>query len=485
MEKATSGQVHRIVRTALALAAISALISVRAAEQPPSPDARQTLKRDVDARFDVVPLTRGIALSGRTADRRVEIANGVVLSDGAPLSGAELRRRFGPDADLVLRLSYLTDDDLRQLFARVPMTPPGNASPGAPAVETSVPGRPAPPALPSAPVAPAPRTAPPMAQAPPEVGPPAPVFRRSGARLAIAKPVVVAADEEVRDGIFSLGGNVRVLGRVRDDIVVVGATLELAETADVRGDITLVGGELVSAPGARHAGRVHHAVGSDWPRWSLPSVNWSWLGLGGGARWLSLAGTLVRVTLLAPALLIVAFVASGAVGRIGAAVGASPIRAGLTGLAAQVLFIPALVVVAVVMAVSIVGLPFIAVVLPLAVLTMFLAMLLGFAGLAQRVGASLGARMGWATTTGVAVLLGMAFIVLPTVVSRLVGLGPDMLRPLTWSLLAAGTVAEYLAWTVGLGAAILTGLGRFAVVPPPVPPPPSPFDRPLEAPSAL
>ena len=41
-----------------------------------------------------------------------------------------------------------------------------------------------------------------------------PVFHRTGARLGIAKPIVVAVDEEVTDGVFSLGGSVRIEGRV-------------------------------------------------------------------------------------------------------------------------------------------------------------------------------------------------------------------------------------------------------------------------------
>lgn len=471
MPSARRSPIRPVLRLGLVLVAVSALISVRAAEQPTrDSDPRTSLKAAVEARYDVVTLVHGIALVGRTHERRVEVAGGIVLSEGQPLSGAELRRRFGADADLVLRLSYLSDDELRAMFVR--QRPSASAAP-APAVGPTPSPTPAPP-----PVA---------AEPPPNPAPPVvtstPVFRRTGARLAVAKPIVVAADEEVRDGIFSLGGDVRVEGRVRDEIVVVGGRLELTPTADVRGDITLVGGELVSAPGARHAGAVHHAVGGDWPRWSWPALSWSWFDPGGAARWVSLAATLGRVALLAVAVFVMTLLASGRVARIGDAAAATPLRAGLTGLATQVLFVPALVVVAVVMAVTIVGLPFIALVLPLAVLTMCAAMLLGFTGLARRLGLALGARFGWGGSAAAgAALLGLTAIVLPTVLSRLVGVAPGLLSPVTWSLLAIGTAIEYVAWTVGLGAAVLTGLGRWAVVPPPVPPP---MSAPVEAPSVL
>ena len=129
MPAGTSQKVGRAVRVVLALVALSVGISVRAAEQPaPPPGADTALRRQVEARFDVVPLRDGIALSGRTAERRIEIDRGVVLSQGVPLSGEELRRRLGADADLVLRLSYLDNASLRRLFA----TPPPPAAAPAP-----------------------------------------------------------------------------------------------------------------------------------------------------------------------------------------------------------------------------------------------------------------------------------------------------------------------------------------------------------------
>jgi hypothetical protein len=425
--------------------ALSAVISVRAAEQPAPRGADDALRRQVDARFDVVPLRDGIALAGRTADRRIEIDRGVVLSRGVPLSGEELRRHFGADADLVLRLSYLDNDALRRLFA---------APPPAPAA--------APPAAPATPPTPPVFDRPSPAEA-------RPVFHRTGARLGIAKPIVVAADEEVTDGVFSLGGSVRIEGRVRDGVVVVGSDLTLAPTADVRGDLTVVGVTLSIEEGARHTGAVHQAEGASWPRWSWPTVGWSWFEPGGAASWLPLAGTTTRVLLLAGAMAALAFFARGRVTRIGAAAVANPVRAGLIGLTAQAIFVPALIVVAIVMAITIVGLPFVAVVVPLAVLAMLATMVLGFTSLAARLGQQVTGQ-----DTVVAVLAGLVIIVLPTFLARLAGVGPDALRAVTVTLLVVGTIVEYVVWTVGLGAAVMTGLGRWAVVPPPVPPPPPP-----------
>ncbi len=483
MPAGTSQKVGRAARVVLVLVALSAVLSVRAAEQPAPPPASDTaLRRQVEARFDVVPLRDGIALSGRTAERRIEIDRGVVLSQGVPLSGEELRRRLGADADLVLRLSYLDNASLRRLFA-APVTAPASAAADA------VPPTP----VASAPPAPAPAPAmPPAATSQPPVldstsrANSGPAFRRTGARLGVAKPIVVAADEEVTDGVFSLGGSVRIEGRVRDGVVVVGSDLELAPTADVRGDLTVVGGKLTIAEGARHAGAVHHAVGGAWPNWSWPTVGWSWFEPGGAASWLPLAGTTARILLLGLVMAALAATARGRVSRIGAAAAGAPVRAALIGLAAQVLFVPALVVLAVVMAVTIVGLPFVAVVVPLAVLMMLATMVLGFTSLAGRLGQAFGGSF---TTAGdglvAAVLAGLVLIVLPTFLARLVGVGPDPLRFVAVALLVVGTVVEYLAWTLGLGAAIMTGLGRWAVVPPPVPPPAPLSADPVIEPSAV
>ena len=50
-------------------------------------------------------------------------------------------------------------------------------------------------------------------------------------------------------------GNLRIAGRVEGPIAVANGTLHLLPGADVRGDILVIGGRLIRAPGARHEGR--------------------------------------------------------------------------------------------------------------------------------------------------------------------------------------------------------------------------------------
>lgn len=462
-----SATVGRVVRAALVIAALSAVISVRAAEQPA--DA-EVLARSALARYDVVLLRDGIALVGKGADRRVEIARGVILSEGTPLSGSEVRRRFGADAELVLKLSYLDEATLHRIFRPTAASPAPPVSPQPPAAAST------------------PLSTPPLVDRP-RPSDAAPPVRRSGARLGVAKRIVVAVDEEVRDAVVSIGAPVRVEGRVRDGVVVLGGDLELTATADVRGDITVIGGALTIADGARHSGAVHHTVGVGWPRWSWswPSFGWARFEPQGAGRWLPLAGTTSRLLLLAVALFALAALAAGRLQRIGAAAVDAPIRSAVTGFAIQVLFVPVVVIASIVLAVTIVGLPFVAILVPLAVVALFVAMLVGFASLALRLGSRVLAGGGDAPGAITATLTGMVLLLLPTLVARLAGVGPDLLRWPVMTLLAVGTLVEYVAWTIGLGAAARTGLGRWSIVPPPIPPvPPVSFDPPVvDAPSAI
>lgn len=442
--------------TALVLCTALAAFSAYAQTAPSS--ELEALRRDTLARFEVMPLREGVALLGPGRERRVEIVDGLVHESGTPLSGAELRSRLGPDAATVLRLSYLDNASLRALFS--PALPaPGASAPTPP----PAPGVVTPPA-PGPDLRPVPSPAPPVTTR---------TYRRTGARIAVGKSISVEEDEEVTDAVVAIGGRIRIAGRVRDDVVAIGGSVELLPTAEVDGDVTSLGGRVSVAPGARHSGAVHHATVRDWPGGAgWPVVSGSWLDLGGTGRWLSLAATLARVGLLAAGVSLVMLFARGRTSHIGAAAAASPFKAGAIGFGLQVVFVPALVVVSLALAITIIGLPFVALLVPAALVSVFLAMLLGFASLARAVGAWAAQRLGWDAPAAIgAAILGLALIVLPTVLARLVGVAPDTLRVGAFALLAVGTVVEYVAWTIGLGAAAMTGLGRWATAPPSLPPP--------------
>ncbi len=189
-------------------------------------------------------------------------------------------------------------------------------------------------------------------------------YRLTGTRVALAQDVHIERDEEVTDVAVVVGGSLVVDGRVRDGIVVVGGNLRLTATSDVRGDIVLVGGQLQRDEGARHAGSVNYISFGDWSRRTFgffPTFDF-----GDYGRWLSLAGTFARVSLLAVLMMVVLVIARPAVARSGRAAVAEPVRAGLVGLAAEIFFVPFLVAASIGLAITIVGIPFVALLVPVA-----------------------------------------------------------------------------------------------------------------------
>ena len=138
-------------------------------------------------------------------------------------------------------------------------------------------------------------------------------YRLTGTRIAFGQDIRVERDEEVSDAVVVVGGSATIDGRVRDGVVVVGGNLHLSSTADVRGDVVLVGGQIIRDPGAQLLGGVSYVSFGDWSRrnfgW-LPSVRFGEFG-----RWISLAGTLARVSVLAILMAVMLIVARAPVVR--------------------------------------------------------------------------------------------------------------------------------------------------------------------------
>jgi hypothetical protein len=96
---------------------------------------------------------------------------------------------------------------------------------------------------------------------------------------------------------------------------------------------------------------------------------------------------------------------------------------------------------------------------------------LGFTALATRVGEWIEDRFGWRGHNAfLAAALGLIVILGPTLHARVLGLTPGVgIAGLL--LLVSGVFIEFVVWTIGLGATLMTGFGRWSTVPPPVPPP--------------
>ena len=189
--------------------------------------------------------------------------------------------------------------------------------------------------------------------------------------------VTVERNERLEGDAVAIGGSVTVNGEVTGDATSIGGTLTLGPDAVVRGDAVSVGGTLNRAPGSRVEGDVTEVGGG---RGGVGFRRGVWFPALFGTFWSrigSLASTASRLAVLAMVALIVVAFGRNAVERIAARTAAAPVRSGLIGLLAEILFVPVLVLTAVVLAVSIVGIPLLFL-LPFAVLLVMLVALVGF-----------------------------------------------------------------------------------------------------------
>jgi hypothetical protein len=284
-----------------------------------------------------------------------------------------------------------------------------------------------------------------------------------GVHLRVLRSYNLPEGETASEPIVVIGGSARIDGHAEDNVVVLGGTLRLGPKAVVDGDVVAVGGEIEKDPGAVVRGTIDEAAARvpgvvfdpEWPEWSWQG--WTYLAVG---------GTVVRMFFFLLVATLLTVVAPGWIGSMSRRPAAS---SGLLGLAVQICFVPALLVVVIALIVSIVGIPLLAA-LPFVLAALGLVWIAGFTGVAVRVGAALRGRSHAEADASVTdLLLGFTVIAAMTVAGHLLALGLGWFSPMTWPIRAAGLTIEYVAWTIGLGAAISSLFAASRVTPPPVP----------------
>jgi hypothetical protein len=442
----------RVIALAFLAAAAFGLVPAAAlAQRAGSPRAEasgrpelQQLRERAERRFQVIEVRSGMILvpkSDRARARTIDLNEGQVAVDGVPLTGRELRERLGDDADLVAQLSFLDAAGRRAFFAGVPGAPP------------AVPILPAPPAA-----APAE-----SAEGWNEVA----RYRHGGARVRIGGDVTVAEDEAIGDDVVAILGSARVNGRVDGAVVAVAGSVYLGPKANVRGDVTAVGGSVERADGTVVSGQINEiriARPAFGPLVTFrPWADWHWFGdtvrnpFGGS---FDLVATLVRIGLIGLLAALMVAVLPSPVGRVANRVASEPWRAGFVGLAAQLLFVPLLVITVVILAVSIIGIPLLLLV-PFGLIAVAVALIMGFAGASCAVGRWIGQRTGGGAPSLLASLvIGLAVVFALTVIVRFAGLAGLPVRVVLGAVLVVGFLVEYVAWTVGLGGVLLSRFGR-------------------------
>jgi hypothetical protein len=398
------------------------------------------LRRKVESRFEIVPIANGVVLTPRfkTSVKSIELSDATIAIDGTPVTGRDLSERLGEDASLVLQVSYLDGPARRSLAMGT--APSKAAEPAAPA-----------------------RVPDSMDRTEPQV-PRTSRARRREDIVRIGGSVTVDSDEYVSGDVVVIGGSANINGEVDGEVVVVGGSARFGPQADVHGDTTVVGGSFSQDQGAVIRGAIHEIGfgGIPWRGEWGRHAGWDWMdGIYPVAR---LTGTLVRITLLFLLTTLVLFVAKPPVEQIADRVAADPVKSWFVGFLAEMLFIPVLIMTAVVLAISIIGIPLL-VLLPVAVVALLVVMLVGFTAVAYHIGRLLQDKVeGLRTRPYAATLAGILLIVSPVHLARLVGLAGG-LGFVVWPIAAVGFLLEYSVWTAGLGAAALARFNR-----PPQPP---------------
>ncbi len=295
---------------------------------------------------------------------------------------------------------------------------------------------------------------------------------RDGVHFRMLRNYYLAAGATAHEPIVVFGGDATIDGQTDADVVVIGGTLRLGPKAVVGGDVVTVGGDAVIDPAATVRGDIDTTVvdmphidwGFGWPAWNVTG-NWG--------RWwpfAALSATVLRLSLVLMVSMLLTVVAPGWIRSMGVRA-SSAFSSGLVGAVAEILFVPALIAVVIGLTVSIVGIPLLGAI-PFALALGALAWTGGFAAVAACLGARLrGSTISTSSSLVSDLLVGFVAICGLTIVAHVMFVGPGWMTPFGWMTRAAGMAVEYVAWTIGLGAALSGRFVRPRATPPPVPAP--------------
>ncbi len=283
----------------------------------------------------------------------------------------------------------------------------------------------------------------------------------------------VKVDGEVRGDAVSIGGAAKINGRVTGEVVSFGGDIELGPEAEVFGDIVTVGGQLVREEGSSVLGEVSEIDCCEFD-WNLSA---DWLDGWDGA-WFPRVGdrppffrlgkvfdfvqSIIFTFLLIALSGLVLLVAPKGVGRTKSAAASNLWIMLAVGIGVEILFLPVLVIVSLLLAVTFIGIPFAILLWPAAFLGLAAAFVFGYAGSAAAAGdwcrhRFQGAGRMAAGSFG-ALALGVLAIQALALVADLLGfLGLPWFFRVMFRL--PGVLICYLAWTIGLGAVFMTRFG--------------------------
>jgi hypothetical protein len=278
--------------------------------------------------------------------------------------------------------------------------------------------------------------------------------------------IVIEEGELVEGDVVAIGGSIEVRGKVTGDVVSVGGSLNVASTGMIDGDAVSVGGTVNEEEGSEVSGDVVSISGPfpnfifGLPNGHFPSFGFRFFGLS-----MSFVKSLIVILLVW--LIVVLF--TDRIKVTTRKISDSPLASFGMGLLVFILMPVAVVL----LCITLIGIP-VAILLPLAV------GILGLFGYAA-VGLALGSKIvGQEAPTGTPVkgaLIGVLILEAIPLFGKLIGLPGGFMAAISLPIRIIGYTVIVCAVSLGLGAAILTRLGKppLPVVPvagaPPAAPP--------------
>ncbi|HEY4564527.1 MAG TPA: polymer-forming cytoskeletal protein [Thermoanaerobaculia bacterium] len=483
-------------------AALHAAPAPQSSDRPPATaQERGDLRRTIEARYQVLPVSGGVLLNARQVKagvRTIEVKGSQIDVNGEAVTARTLRDWLGADADPVLRLLGMTAADQRQLFglnaegaSPQPAAAPGASTQEPPTSDTDVtetsPEASERPETPEQPEAPEPPDTSKHRES-----------RSSGSRVNVGGSVQIDKDEmadeavavggsvdvqgQVTDQVTAIGGPVRVEGKVGGEVLSVGSSVYLGPHAVVEGDVTSIGGGVHKEPGAVIHGAIHEVgvlpfigrqrfhrgpiwIGRHWGRW-------------GGVS--DLMGNLMGLMLTVLLSWLVVLVARRPLERVDRMLTMQPWQSAAVGLASGVFSLPIFFLVTVLLLISIVGCVLF-LLYPFLFLYLGLLLLLAYTAVAYRLGRLLEDRFNRPVGSPyAATLIGVVALQSWGVLGSLFDVLPWPFGVISFMFSLFGMLLFVAAMVVGFGAVVLS---RFGLEPgywprrgaPPAPPtPPSP-----------
>jgi hypothetical protein len=288
--------------------------------------------------------------------------------------------------------------------------------------------------------------------------------RRSGDVLQLRGDRSIPAGEVVEGDVVLLNGSLTLGGEVTGDVTVSRGDLVLLPGASIRGDAVVTGGRLVNR-GATVGGEMRvadaaRAMAAQGGRAASRARFGRSFIAPIGTGMIGLMETLAFGLVLAGIGLGVIFYGQPQLRRLSETIRTDTMRAAGVGLAASFLTLPAFIVGAVALGITIVGIPLLLLYLPLFWVAVFAAAALGLVAVAQAIGERSAEQREGAPAPErnpyAHLFTGLALLLAPLVASHLLqmtgvlGFVGDLLRVAAW-------IGLWLAACVGGGAVLLVG----------------------------